>query len=166
MLVLEQLERLYQAVSLPAELGSEWFCHEEVFQAYLGHIRPEEHSEELAREEEAQSAAELSAAVLRIVDVARRFVERVPLMDLIRYFRRDPYYRIVFAVPRYHSKPVYASALRERLLDQLEERIDAVKMTVLGRRLSEIFKSDRLVDEYVDRFTGGASAGRWAVFGG
>jgi hypothetical protein len=153
MLVLDQLERLYHAVNLPAELGADWFFHEEVFQAYLEHARPEEQPEALEREEEARNAAELSATVPRLVDAARRFSERVPLLDLIRYFRKDPYYRIVFAVPRYHTKPVYASALRQRLLDQLEERIDQVKKTVLERRLAEIFKNGRLVElfHYVER---------------
>jgi hypothetical protein len=153
MLVLEQLERLYHCISLPAELGTEWFCHEEVFQCYLDAQRPEEESEELAREQEADTAAALSGSVLRLVETARRFESRVSLLDLIRYFRKDPYYRLVYAVPRFHVKPAYAAALRSRLLEEVDGRIDEVKKSVLERRLAEVFKTDRLVElfHYVDR---------------
>jgi hypothetical protein len=153
MLVLEQLERLYHSINLPAELGTEWFCHEEIFQAHLEYRRSEEHSDELAGEEKVRNANELTAAVLRLADTAKRFDQRVPLLDLIRYFRKDPYYRIVFGVPRFHVKPVYSNALKTRILDQLESQIDQVKKDVLERRLLEIFKTNRLTDlfYYVDR---------------
>ncbi|MBN1837529.1 MAG: hypothetical protein JW820_16860 [Spirochaetales bacterium] len=158
MLVLDQLERLHHCVSLPAELGAQWFCHEEVFQCYLEQEgsqeeRSEQEPEVPAREEETQSAASLSSAVVRLVEETRRFESRIPLLDLIRYFRKDPYYRLMFAVPRFHVKPAYSAALKSRVLAELEREIDGVKKSVLERKLAEVFKGERFMElfHYVDR---------------
>ena len=152
-LVLDQLERLYHAINLPRELGTEWFCHEEIFQWHQEYRRPETEAEEPAREQEARNAAGLAGAVVQLVEKARRFDGRVPLLDLIRYFRKDPYYRIVYAVPGFHVKPVYATVLKSRILTQLEGTVGDVKRSVVERQLAEVFKTDRLMElfYYVDR---------------
>jgi hypothetical protein len=75
-----------------------------------------------------------------------QFDRRVPLLDLLRYFRRDPYLRLEFSVPRLQLRPAYASLLREHFLAQLAEKLSAVKQNVIERRLHEIFRSEQLLE--------------------
>jgi hypothetical protein len=69
-------------------------------------------------------------------------------LDLLRYFRKDPYYKLVFATPRFHAKPLYINGLRDRVLGQLEEGIIAVKKNVIETKIKEIFNSDQLYEMF------------------
>ena len=151
MLMLDQLERLWHALSLASNLGAEWFCHEELFSFYLderlggGEIEDEGEVIDLDQEEE---VAEHTTAVEELVQGAKDFLGKVPLLELLRFFRKDPYYRLVFAVPRFQAKPLYISGLRERILAQLEQRIIVVKKRVIERKIGEIFKTSQLFEMF------------------
>ncbi len=150
MLMLEQLERLWHAVSLAANLGVEWFCHEELFAYYLEYkLRAEmEEDLEIRQEEVEEEMFELTNALVELVDSTKEFGSKVPLLDLIRYFRKDPYYRLVFSTLRFQAKPLYIAGLRERILEQLDERIVQVKKSVIERKIKEIFKSNQLFEMF------------------
>jgi hypothetical protein len=152
MLMLEQLERLWYAVSLANNLGVEWFCHEEIFTYYIGErIRAEigeEQSFAPEYQEVEQELFELSSALVALVDAARDFEHKVPVFDLLRYFRKDPYYRLVSNVPRFQAKPIYISCLRERILEQLEDRIVHVKKSVVEKKIKDIFKTNQLYEMF------------------
>jgi hypothetical protein len=176
MLVLDLLERLFAALSLVSRLGTEWFCHEELLEYYAlyrakggpeagnagqgaggakpgadGAQGPKAGQEpppgpEPGREEIAQQAEELARAMTEAAAAVGQFDRRVPLLDLLRYFRRDPYLRLEFSVPRLQLRPAYASLLREHFLAQLAEKLSAVKQNVIERRLHEIFRSEQLLE--------------------
>lgn len=176
MLVIDLLDRLYGALGLALRLGSEWFCHEELLLLYC---RRRSGGADLAEPSAAQSeisgsqgepaqpgsiaaeldgelkkeAAELNQALIALQEAAVQFDRRVPLLDLLRYFRRDPYLRLSYALPRLQLKPLYASMLREKLLAELAERIAAVKANVVQRRIRDIFKTEHLQElfYYTDR---------------
>jgi hypothetical protein len=98
-------------------------------------------SQELAGQAEqmARALAELAAA-------AGQFDRRIPLLDLLRYFRRDPYLRLEFSIPRLQLRPTYASLLREKFLRQLAGQLSIVKQNVIERRLRDIFRSEQLLE--------------------
>jgi hypothetical protein len=143
-LMLESLERLWHALSLAARLGPDWFCHEELLGVYLRENEDEEQPS--SSQETAQGASAIISALVGLVDAAGQFDRRVPVLQLLRYFRRDPYYRLSFAAPQLATKPVYAAALRERLLAALAETLVSVKRNVVERRLQELFKSQQLFE--------------------
>ena len=154
MLVLDLLERLFAALGLVTRLGVDWFCHQELLQYYCRYRRrsaegepaaPTQAQEPAAAEQEAE-AEELARALTEAAAAAVQFDRRVPVLDLLRYFRRDPYLRLSFAVPRLQLRPVYTSLLRERFLGQLTEKLAAVKKNVIERRLREIFRAEQLLD--------------------
>jgi hypothetical protein len=149
MLMLEQLERLWHAASLATELGGDWFCHEELLAFYLHEeLRADEEEGEVVDLDNEEELAELTSALGKLVESARDFLKRVPLLELLRYFRKDPYYKLVFAVPRFRAKPVFVAALRARILDQLQNRIVHVQKRVIEARIKEIFKSNKLYEMF------------------
>ncbi len=175
MLMLDLLERLYGALGLAEHLSGEWFCHEELLEFYgryrRGGLEPLEHpgteadtvegqagaaesrATGLLKEQEEQEAAELNGALIALAEAAGQFERRLPLLDLVRYFRRDPYLRLSYAVPHLQLKPLYVAILRDRLLTQLSNRISTVKLNVVERRIREIFRSEPLQElfYYTDR---------------
>ncbi len=149
MLMLDQLERLWYAVNLATKLGGEWFCHEELFSYFLEEsLDSEEEGEVVDLDRIQEEIFELTNALVQLVDTANEFIKKIPTLDLIRYFRKDPYYKLVFATPSFHTKPLYINGLRERVLGQLEERIIAVKKNVIEAKIKEIFKSDQLYEMF------------------
>jgi hypothetical protein len=149
MLMLEQLERLWHALNLAANLGAEWFCHEELFAFYLEELLGGEESEgEVVDLDQAEEISGQTNAVAELVDEANEFLRKIPLLELLRYFRKDPYYKLVFAVPHFQAKPLYISGLRERILAQLEQRIIVVKKRVIETKIKEIFKTDQLFEMF------------------
>jgi hypothetical protein len=175
MLMLDLLERLYGALGLVERLGAEWFCHEELLELYSRYRRgspepPEPPAIEaetaeakggaegnratgLLKEQEEQEAAELNGALIALAEAAGHFERRLPLLDLVRYFRRDPYLRLSYAVPRLQLKPLCVAILRDRLLAQLGDRISTVKLNVVERRIRDIFRAEPLQElfYYTDR---------------
>lgn len=147
MLMLDQLERLWHALNLATNLGADWFCHEELFSFYLVDREAESEGEVVDLDQETD-VEEHTTAVEQLVDGANEFLSKTPLLDLLRYFRKDPYYKLVFAVPRFQAKPLYISGLRERILAQLEQRIVVVKKRVIEKKIEEIFKTDQLFEMF------------------
>ncbi len=172
MLVLDLLERLFAGLSLVARLGREWFCHEELLE-YFARYRARGNGQageagakpgipggqaaalaaqaadlapEPSQEEIAQQAEALTRALTEAAETAGQFERRVPLLDLLRYFRRDPYLRLEFSIPRLQLRPTYASLLREHFLGQLAEKLALVKQNVIERRLRETFHSEQLLE--------------------
>jgi len=149
MLMLEQLERLWYALNLATNLGADWFCHEELFSFYLEErLGGEEAEGEVVDLDQEEEISEQSDAVAELVEGANDFLRKIPLLEMLRYFRKDPYYKLVFAVPRFQAKPLYISGLRERILAQLEQRIIVVKKRVIETKIKEIFKTDQLYEMF------------------
>ena len=147
MLMLDQLERLWHALNLAANLNPEWFFHEELHAFYVEELLESEEGEVVDLDQE-EEVSEHTAALEELVGRAGDFLKKVPLLDLLRYFRKDPYYKLIFAVPRFQAKPLYISGLRERILAQLAQRIIVVKKRVIEKKIEEIFKTDQLFEMF------------------
>jgi hypothetical protein len=86
------------------------------------------------------------SAVMALVKEVESFEAQVPLLDLVRYFRRDPWYQLMFNVPRLYLRSLYFSTLKGRLGLELDERLGTVKENVIGRKIQEVLKGQRTVE--------------------
>lgn len=75
----------------------------------------------------------------RFFQAARDFYETVPLPDLIRYFRKNPYYRIRIVHERMDLKAFFTTARKIIMREYIEERLDAVREEATERNIREIF---------------------------
>ncbi len=65
--------------------------------------------------------------------------ERLRLVELIRYFRNDPYYRFMAYVPRLRLKDFYYANLKIAMLQTLDDRFHDLRTGVVGRMIQEVF---------------------------
>jgi hypothetical protein len=70
----------------------------------------------------------------------------VPLLDLVRYFRGDPWYHLVPNPTRLYLKSLYFAMLKERLGAELEVHLSSLKERVTGRKIAEVLKGQPLVE--------------------
>jgi hypothetical protein len=144
MLLLDKLEKLYYSVFLATQLGKKWLLHEELVRFYgTGKLELEDNSEELE-----QRATDLTRSVIALESAIHKFQAKVPLMELIRYFRRDPYYRLIFNVPKLYLKAIYTASIKNRFLEQLDEHKQAIKERVADKKIDELFKGSKLLELY------------------
>jgi hypothetical protein len=61
------------------------------------------------------------------------------LGNIIRFFRGDPFYRFIAYAPRLNVKEFYQSALRLKVLEELDEQYANVRREVINHKKDQIF---------------------------
>ncbi|HUX13419.1 MAG TPA: DUF5312 family protein [Spirochaetia bacterium] len=84
----------------------------------------------------------LRKSLRRAKEVADRVHRTLPLAEIIKYFREDPYYRFLVYMPRLNLREYYSSALTVNILSQIENRLEDVRMGVIGRMITHIFGTE------------------------
>ena len=144
MLQLDRLEKLFYALYLVGKLEKDWTIHEEALWYYCLHEQHlEEGSDELIRQ-----VADLNRSFAALVREVEEFHNRVPVMEIIKYFRRDPYYRLAFTIPRFSLKTIYAATARSSFMTQLEEQLQGIKGKVIDGKIGRLFGPTKLLDLY------------------
>jgi len=155
-LTLDLLEKLFVAVSLVRRCAPDYRYAEEPISFYLGvkagvtaGARPDaedDDGEERRSDKPEEELARIRGKVMELGRELESFEEVIPVLHLLRYFRRDPWYQLVFNVSRLYLRSLYFSALKTRLAGQLEARLGAVKERVIGRKMEELLKGQRLIE--------------------
>jgi hypothetical protein len=144
MLTLDLMEKLHVDFSLLHRAAPDYLYSEEpvAYTLYVrAGLRPGADTES---GKVAEELAALRGAVMDLVKEIESFEAQVPLLDLVRYFRRDPWYQLMFNVPRLYLRSLYFSTLKVRLGLELEERLGAVKENVIGRKIQDVLKGQRM----------------------
>lgn len=80
----------------------------------------------------------------RLIDRADEFLKKVPLPQLIRAFKEDPYYRLVVYFPRIDAVSFYRSMKKLTIRGDIQERIAEVRREALAQERSELFQNVRM----------------------
>jgi hypothetical protein len=146
MLLLDLLERLYVPVQLVrrAAADPEWATEPLVYWLLARSGQPATDETGIARVE--PDLARLRTQIGELMAEAESFESTIPLLDLIRFFRRDPWYQLVFNSPRLYLKSLYTSALKERIGSQLEQRLGTIRERVINRKIQDLLKLARPVE--------------------
>ncbi len=137
--VLDQLEELYYACYTLQRLEGKIRIHRELLEYYL-QAKHAAYADEPPRAEQiTQQVQALDQDIHSLNDAANTFVKQVPLADMIRYHREDPYYRLVVYMPKVNLKEFYYSALRIELLQQIDARFDTVHQSAIEQLIEETF---------------------------
>ncbi len=146
--VLDRLEDLYLALYSVGRIQGDVTIYPEVLNYYFavrdGSIDPSDPTDI----PESSELPSLRAAIARGVQEARSVRESVPLVDIIRYFRNDPYYRFLAYVPKLKLRDFYYSNLKIEVLQELDRRFNDLRMGVLGQLVQEVFPQGLKQFEY------------------
>jgi hypothetical protein len=146
--VLDRLEELYLALYSVGRIRGEATIYPEVLNYYLavrnGTIDP-------ANPVEIPESADISTlrnSIMKVVQEARRIRDEIPMVDIIRFFRNDPYYRFLAYVPRLKLRDFYYSNLKIEVLQELDQRFHDLRMGALGQMIQEVFPQGLKQFEY------------------
>jgi hypothetical protein len=146
----QYLERLYYGLYAARRIPVQMTVHPELLEYFVEHSEdslsmtdaagePEQGDE---RRELSSRAMGLRSALRKLRDEVERIHGRLPLVEIIKYFREDPYYRFLVYMPRLSLRDYYSSSLTLSVMGQIEGRLADVRMGVTGRMITEIFDAE------------------------
>jgi len=146
MLTLDLMEKLHVAFGLLHRSAPDYLYAEEPVAYYMylrAGLKP---GAEGGEERIASELGQLRADVLALAKEIDAFEAAVPLLDLLRFFRKDPWFQLVFNAPRLYLKTLYFTTLKTRLGVELEERLGTIKERVIDRKVQELLKGQRVTE--------------------
>lgn len=91
-------------------------------------------------------------AIRRSLVALRKSVETfrnsIPLEEIVRYFKEDPYYRFMAYIPKLRLKDFYYASLKMELLQDLDDRFHDLRTGVIGRMIQDVFPAPMKNFEY------------------
>ncbi|MDA3947777.1 MAG: DUF5312 family protein [Spirochaeta sp.] len=145
--VLDSLEELYLALYSVSRIQGDPGLYPELIDFYyaLKEGRELPVDGELSA---TKDTTEMRKAIKELAATGRAVRKSIPLVDIIRFFRNDPYYRFLAYVPRLKLRDFYYSNLKIRVLEELDARFNDIRMGVLGQMVQEVFPHGLLQFEY------------------
>ncbi|MEX2443708.1 MAG: DUF5312 family protein [Alkalispirochaeta sp.] len=137
--VLDRLEELYLALYSVGRIQGEVSIFPEILNYYFAVRDGRIDSSNPIDIPESEEVPQLRGTITRVVQEARAVRDEVPLVDIVRYFRDDPYYRFLAYVPRLRLRDFYYSNLKIEVLQELDRRFRDLRMGVLGQLIQETF---------------------------
>ncbi len=135
--IIEELEELFYALYLVSKLPEDAAVHDEIVEyAYS----PRAVSDDAANAEEKTVDVEsVRRAIQTVLVRAHQLARELPLADIIRVHREDPFYKLQVYVPHIRLLPFYRAHLRRTILEDLDRRFGDVRMGVIGYVINELF---------------------------
>jgi hypothetical protein len=146
MVVIDHLERLYYSIYYALKnTENSTAINEAALAVYVTRklgIDPAQNPKEFERrrEEVNREIKTLGLNLQTLIAEIMKFYAQVPLLDIIKYFRRDPYFRFKFYIPALPLRQIYSQSLRKRLKGEVDAKINEIKDRVIDRKIRELFR--------------------------
>ena len=88
-------------------------------------------------------SGDVDGTVREAVQEIRNFQQKIPLVEMIRYFHEDPYYQLIFYVPKLYLRDFFVSKLKLLLIPKLDDIFEDVRRQVIDKQIKELFPSAR-----------------------
>jgi len=99
-------------------------------------VPQEETIPEIVREEEMKTAVNDLSELHRKLS---RFHRGIPVLELIRYFQKDPYLDVSPRIPSLHFREFYYMILKDLLLTEMEELFPEIRRKYIQQELDALF---------------------------
>ena len=136
---LDYLERMYYAIYLVSKISKDINIDPDFAEDLCAQLENDE--EDCCADMKGKSIEKIISDVIASAD---KLGKRVPFVELIRYFREDPYYQLIFYIPKLHLTDFYLSKLKLDLLPQIDELFPQVRKAVIDKRINELFPNIRM----------------------
>jgi hypothetical protein len=146
MLTLDLLEKLHLTLGLLRRCGPDYLYAEEPVAYYFSARLGLKQTDVKDRAKIDAELARLRAAITAVAQEVEGFATSVPLLDLLRFFRRDPWFQLLASPPRLYLRSLYFSNLRSRMGQELEDKLGSIKERVIDRKIHEVLKGHQIVE--------------------
>ncbi len=134
MLCLDQLKQLYIAVNTGAMLDEHIPLNK-----YLIEFINSFDGKEAVQEYEDDS-------LQKLIMGAKQFADRIPLLEIIQYFTKEPYLKISYSFNKKRFKDLYTEILNSQLKGYILKIYPDIQKAYIDREIKRIFKGYRLTE--------------------
>jgi len=82
----------------------------------------------------------------KLVSTCQSTLREIPLVELVRYFRRDPYYRVMIYQPKVHLRNFYTYSLTFKVFSDFEAFFSKIRFDILEDLMNQLFKGEPLTE--------------------
>ncbi|MCP5515248.1 MAG: hypothetical protein H7A26_07275 [Spirochaetales bacterium] len=79
-----------------------------------------------------------------IHDECRRISKKIPLVELIKYYRNDYYYKLAFYIPKLRLKDFYFANLKIKMLEQVNSKYIKARNQLIEKNIDKFFKGRKM----------------------
>ena len=137
-LCLGDLEKLYCALYTVSKLDKKINLNKKIIKQLI--ILDELGYPEVGEETETSGIID---SLSNIIEISHKFSNKMPLADLIRYFKKNPYLKIMYYMPKIDLKEFYRNTLQIKLIDKLEQMFPEIQKRYIALETKRIFKGQR-----------------------
>ncbi len=134
-LCLEDLEKLYFAVYSAEKLDKKVSMDSRLLDRL-----------DILMDEEDEEPGRYLALIEQVIQKVSWFSSKVPLADLIRYFKKNPFIKMIFYIPKVDLKDFYRNTLKMRLIAILDERFPDIQKQYIEHELDNLFRGKHFVN--------------------
>ncbi len=134
-LCLEDLEKLYFAVYSAEKLDKKISMDPRLLDRL-----------DILMDEEDEEPGRYLSLIEQVVQKVSWFSSKVPLADLIRYFKKNPFIKMIFYIPKVDLKDFYRNTLKMRLIAVLDERFPDIQKQYIEHELENLFRGKHFVN--------------------
>lgn len=138
LLCLEDLEKLYCALYLVSKLNKKINLNKNLIEQlqFLNNLEPDYEDVEL-------EDIGINESLSTIIEVSNKFNLKVPVSDIIRYFKKNPYFKIMFYLPKIDLKEFYRNSLSIKIIDKLENMFPEIQKRYIVLETEKLFEGQR-----------------------
>lgn len=137
-LCLEDLEKLYCALYTVSKLDKRINLNKKLIKQLI--ILDESEYPDDGKETETSGIMDYLS---NIIEISHKFSNKVPLADLIRYFKKNPYLKIMYYLPKIDLKEFYRNTLHMKLIDKIDQMFPEIQKRYIALETDRIFKGQR-----------------------
>ncbi|MCL2481624.1 MAG: DUF5312 domain-containing protein [Spirochaetaceae bacterium] len=75
-----------------------------------------------------------------IFDESKKINKKIPLVEIIKYYRNDYYYKLAFYIPKLRFKELYFANLKIQILEQVNEKYVKARNLMIEKNIDRFFK--------------------------
>ncbi|MCK4541871.1 MAG: hypothetical protein KAU17_06515 [Spirochaetales bacterium] len=141
MVALEYLEKLYYALYTASKIGPKFTIESDLL-VYLSQLEVDESAD---GSPVFMSDVLIKQKLSELHKEAMDFLSNIPIVELIQYFRKDPYYRLIFYIPKLNLRDFYHSMLTVNFLSQADKIFPEIQELYIDQEIQELFNEKQLV---------------------
>lgn len=80
-----------------------------------------------------------------VIQKAKWFSDKIPLSDLIRYFKKNPFIKMIFYIPEVNLRTFYRTSLTVRMITRIDERLAEIQDKYIAHEIESLFAGKHYV---------------------
>jgi hypothetical protein len=136
---LEYLEQMYYAVYLATKIDR----NKKIDKDFTERLCDADDEDETDPCEDLKGR-EIGEIIPEILNEVTTFARKLPFVELIRFYHEDPYYQLIFYIPKLNIRDFYRSKLELDIIPQLDDYFPQVRKNVIDDKIEELFPNERL----------------------